>query len=182
MTLATFSILLGIVSAAANGYVFLNPGIAQKLAPRFPRNLPLGYVLMGLATVWFLYNLNLEQTDDFLALKKPMMIGFGAVGIMTCIYVTDFLPVRGLAISLMLLAKYVLDLSRWADTQWRLMFSVWAYVMILAGMWWTISPWRLRDLINWAVADLQRLKLFAGIKAGFGLLLIILGLTVFRGA
>ncbi len=182
MTLSKLSILLGLVAALANIYVFLNPKTVRELAPKFPRNIPLGYVLMGLATMWFLHNLNLEQTADFLAFKKPMMIGFGAVGVMTCIYVTDFLPVRGLAILLMLLAKYVLDLSRWVDTQWRLIFSVWAYVMIICGMWWTVSPWRMRDLINWAVADERRIKLGAGVKIGFGLLLIVLGLTVFRGA
>jgi len=182
MTLSKLSIVLGIVVTLANLYVFMNPKTVREMAPKFPRNLPLGYVLMGLATAWFLYNLNLEQTADFLAYKKPMMIGFGAVGVMTCIYVTDFLPVRGLAILLMLLAKLMLDTARWADTQWRLVFSVWAYVMILAGMWWTISPWRVRDLVNWAVADERRLKMWAGVKSGFGALLIVLGVTAFRGA
>ncbi len=181
MTLSKLCILLGVVAAVANGFVFMNPKPVREWAPKFPRSIPLGYVLMGLATLWFLHNLNLEQTADFLAFKRPMMIGFGAVGVLTCIYVTDFLPVRGLAILLMLLAKYVLDACRWADTQWRLVLSVWAYVMILAGMWWTISPWRVRDLIDWAVADEQRLRFAAGIKAGFGLFLIVLGLTAFRG-
>ena len=105
MTLSTLSILLGLVVAGANFYVVFNLKKTREMAPKIPRSMLLGYVLMGLATIWFLYNLSQEKTADFLAFKKPMMMGFGAVGVMTCIYVRDFLPVRGLAVLLMLFVR-----------------------------------------------------------------------------
>lgn len=181
MTLSTLSILLGLGVLAPSLYVFASPKGAQEWASKFPRSISTGYLLMGIATLWFLYNLKQEQTADFLAYKNPMMIGFGAVGVLTCIYVTDFLSIRALAVLLMLLAREMLDTARWVDTQWRLVISTWAYVMILAGMWWTIAPWRLRDLLNWANSEPARLKLLAGIKAAFGVLVLVLGLSVFRG-
>jgi len=59
---------------------------------------------------------------------------------------------------------------------------VWAYLLVIAGMWFTISPWRLRDIINWSTANEQRIRLLAGIRFAFGILLIVLGVTVYRHA
>ena len=109
-----------------------------------------------------------------------MLIGFAAVGIATCIYVRDFLAVRGLAIVFLLLAKLMVDTARWADTEWRLVIVTWAYVLVVAGMWFTISPWRLRDLLNWATATDTRVRVGSGIRLAFGLFVAVLGLTVFR--
>jgi hypothetical protein len=51
--------------------------------------------------------------------------------------------------------------------------------MVIAGMWFTISPWRLRDLIEWATANPKRTKLGSGIRLAFGLLVAALGLFKF---
>ncbi|MFT4587310.1 MAG: hypothetical protein ACI9VS_002372 [Candidatus Binatia bacterium] len=180
MTLSKISILLGVEFLAPALLIFFAAELFKRGASQFPRSILTGYVLMGGATIWFLCNLNQEQTADFLAYKNPMMMGFGAVGVLTCIYVTDFLSIRGLAVLLMLGAKEMLDSARWVDTQWRLLISTLAYLMILGGMWWTIAPWRFRDLLNWAIGDPDRLKLIGGIFTGIGALLVALGFTVFR--
>ena len=72
------------------------------------------------------------------------------------------------------------DSARWVDTSWRLVIVTWAYVWVIAGMWFTISPWRLRDLIDWNTANQQRTRIFCGIRFAFGLFVILLGLTAFR--
>ena len=56
----------------------------------------------------------------------------------------------------------------------------WAYVWIITGMWFTISPWRLRDWINWSTASEQRTRMFSGLRAAFGLFVMALGFTVFK--
>ena len=99
-----------------------------------------------------------------------------------CLYVRDFLPVRGLAVILLLLAKAITDKARVVETDWRLVMVSWAYVWVFLGMWFTISPWRLRDLINWATANEQRTRVLSGVRILFGLLVLALGLTVFRSA
>jgi hypothetical protein len=93
--------------------------------------------------------------------------------------VTDFLAVRGLAVVLLLLAKAMLDAQRWADSEWRLVIAVWGYLLVLAGMWFTVSPWRLRDLIHWGTANEKRTRVLSGLRMAFGLFVAILGLTVF---
>jgi len=46
-------------------------------------------------------------------------------------------------------------------------------------MWWVISPWRMRDMIEWMLAKPGRLAAKGWFRLGFGILLIALGLTVF---
>ena len=101
------------------------------------------------------------------------------MGVATCIYVRDFLAVRGLAIVFLLLAKLMVDTARWEDTEWRLVIVTWAYLLIVAGMWFTISPWRLRDMINCATANETRTRIFAALRCAFGMFVLILGATVF---
>jgi hypothetical protein len=50
----------------------------------------------------------------------------------------------------------------------------------MAGMWFTVSPWRLRDLIQWATANESRVRVGSGFRLALGALVLILGLTVFR--
>jgi hypothetical protein len=60
-----------------------------------------------------------------------------------------------------------------------LVIQTWAYLLVFVGIWLTISPWRLRDFLNWATANEKRVKIGCGIRLGFGLLIAVLGMTVF---
>jgi hypothetical protein len=73
----------------------------------------------------------------------------------------------------------MVDTERWAVSDWRLVIAVWAYLLVLAGMWFTISPWRLRDLVYWGTASDARIRVTSGLRFAFGLFVAVLGLTVF---
>jgi len=180
MKLSTLAILLGLGFGLPQLYGLLKPAKFRDAMRKFPRSEPVGYVLMLLGTVWFLWNLQQENISDFAAYKKVMLIGFAAVGVATCIYVRDFLAVRGLAIVFLLLAKLMVDTARWEESEWRLVIVTWAYLLILAGMWFTISPWRLRDLLTWGTATDNRIRIGCGMRLAFGLFVVVLGLIVFR--
>ena len=179
MKLSTLSILTGLVMALPQIYGLLNPTGFAAAARKFPRNTSIGYVLIGIATVWFLYYLKQESVADFASMKPVLFVLFAAVGLGTCVFVHDFLPVRGLAVVLMLLAKLLVDSARWVDTEWRLVLTTLAYIWVVAGMWFTISPWRLRDLLNWATTSEQRIRVGSGLRLAFGLFIALLGFTVF---
>ena len=148
---------------------------------KFPRSVPLGYLLMLLGTAWFVYNLSQESISDFAAYKNILFAGFAAVGIGSCIYVQDFLAVRGLAVVLLLLAKLMVDTGRphLAETSLVLIIQTWAYLLVVLGIWLTVSPWRLRDFLHWATASEKRLKIGCGIPLAFGLFVALLGFTKF---
>jgi hypothetical protein len=180
MKLSTLALLLGLGLGLPQIYGLLKPTKFREAVRKFPRSEPWGYALMLLGTAWFLWNLQQENISDFAAYKKSMLIGFAAVGVATCIYVRDFLAVRGLAIVYLLLAKLMVDTARWEDTEWRLVIVSWAYLLVIAGMWLTVSPWRLRDFLNWGTATEQRVRLGCGLRLMFGLFVVVLALAVFR--
>jgi hypothetical protein len=182
MKLSTLATLLGLAVALLGAWGLWKPSAFAAFARRFPRNTPLGYPLVLGATVWFLYYVGQEAVADFMALKPLLYVLFAGVGVGTCIFVRDFLPVRGLAVLYLLLAKLMLDTARWEETPWRLVIAVWAYVLVIAGMLFTVSPWRFRDLLQWATATESRVRLLNGLRLAFGLFVLVLGLTVYRAA
>jgi len=144
-------------------------------------------VLMLAATAWFLWNIKIEDMADYREIKHWFYYGFGAVGLGSCFFLRDFLAVRGLAVFMLLLAKLMLDTQRHymlatpveQMSEWRLVFAVWAYLIILVSMWWVVSPWRMRDMIDWMLSKPGRFAAKGWSRLAFGVLLIALGLTVF---
>ena len=182
LKLSTLSILLGLGLGVPQIYGLLRPTAFAAAVRKFPRSLPWGIALMALGTVWFLWNLSQESIADFSAYKEWLFGGFAGVGLGACIFVQDFLAVRGLAIVLLLLAKLMVDTGRPAlpVTHWVLVIQTWGYVLALAGIWFTISPWRLRDFLAWGTANETRIKVGCGLRLAFALFVAALGLTVFR--
>ena len=181
LTLSTLAILLGLGFGLPQAYGLANPTGFSAAVRKFPRSLAWGVALMLLGTAWFLWNLSQESIADFAALKSPLMLAFAAIGLGTCFFVQDFLAVRGLAVVMLLLARLMVDTGRPAlgRTSWVLVIQCWAYVLVLAGMWFTVSPWRLRDLLEWATANERRVKVGCGIRLAFGLLVAALGFLKF---
>jgi len=180
LNLSVLSVILGLLVLAFNFWGVVRPAAFGVAVRRFPRSIGWGMALMLLGTAWFIYNVSIERIADLENLKKYLYALFAVVGIGACFFVQDYLAARGAAVVMMLLAKTLVDAARWADTSWRLVVVVWAYVLVIAGIWFTISPHRMRDMIQWATANEQRTRLLSGLRAAFGLLLVILGLTVYR--
>jgi len=179
--LSTLAIVLGLGVGLPQIYGFMNPAGFAAAVRKFPRSMPWGYALMLLGTAWFVYNLSQESISDFAAYKNLLFAGFAAVGIGSCIYVQDFLAVRGLAVVFLLLAKLMVDTGRphLADSPLVLLIQSWAYLLVIAGIWLTVSPWRLRDFLQWATANEKRVKIGCTIRLAFGLVVAILGFTKF---
>jgi hypothetical protein len=182
MKLSLLAILLGAGLGLPQLYAFANPKKFAASVRSFPRNLPAGFFLMLLGTAWFVWNVNVEPVADFSAFKPAMMTVFAAVGVLSCFYVQDFLAVRGLAVVFLLLAKAMVDTGRphLGQSPWVLVIQIWAYILVAAGIWFTITPWRLRDFLNWMTATEARIKIGSAIRLGFALFVILLGLTAFR--
>ena len=86
-----------------------------------------------------------------------------------------------MAVVFLLLAKLMVDSGRphLAETSLVLIIQSWAYLLVIAGIWLTVSPWRLRDFLQWATASEKRIKIGCVIRLAFGLFVAILGITKF---
>jgi len=182
MRLSLLSILLGVGMSVPQVYALTKPAQFTAVARKLPRNVPVGVVLMLLGTAWFLWIVNQEPIADFSAFKPYMLTAFAAIGVLTCIFVQDFLAARGLAVVLLLLGKLMVDTGRphLGESPFVLVIQAWAYVLIVAGMWFTITPWKLRDLLEWATANEARVKIGSVLRLAFALFILTLGLTAFR--
>jgi hypothetical protein len=180
-SLSLLAIVLGLGLALPQLYGLSKPAAFAASVRKFPRSMAWGYGLMLLGTAWFLYNLSQESISDFAAYQNYLFAGFAAVGIGSCLFVQDFLAVRGLAVVFLLLAKLMVDTGRphLSATPLVLVIQAWAYVLVVAGIWLTVSPWRLRDWLDWATANEKRIRIGCGVRLGFGLLVTVLGLTKF---
>jgi hypothetical protein len=96
--------------------------------------------------------------------------------------VQDFLAVRGLAVVLLLLGKLMVDTGRphLGESNWVLVIQAWAYVFIILGIWFTVTPWKLRDFIDWATTSAGRVRILCLIRLGFAAGVVDIGLTAFR--
>lgn len=182
MKLSLLSILLGAGMSVPQIYGLANPQKFAVSVRKFPRNLTAGIFLMLLGTAWFVWNVNHEPIADFSAFKPYMMAGFIAVGVLSCIFIQDFLAVRGLAVVMLLLGKLMVDTGRphLGESPFVLVIQAWAYVLIVMGIWFTITPWKLRDILNFATATETRTRLGSAIRLSFAAFIVILGLTAFR--
>lgn len=181
MKLSTVAIFLGSLVALINLFGVLKPTQFGEALRKFPRSTNSGYLLMLLGTAWFVWNLKQESIADFESFKPYLYALFIAVGVGTCIFVKDFIAVRGFAIVLLLMAKIMVDAGRprLGETPWVLVIQIWAYVFVVLGIWFTISPWRMRDLLNWGTANEKRIRVGSAVRMALGLFVASLGLTVF---
>lgn len=182
MKLSLLSILLGLGFGLPQVYGLARPKQFADTVKKFPRNLPVGIALMLLGTAWFVWNVSIEPIADFSVFKPYMMVGFAAVGLLSCIFVQDFLAVRGLAVVMLLLGKLMVDTGRphLGESSLVLLIQIWAYLLIVAGIWFTITPWRLRDILNFGFANENRVRIGSAIRLGWALFILVLGLTAFR--
>lgn len=182
MQLSTVAIFLGSIVALINVFGLIKPVEFGAALRKFPRATNIGYALVLLGTALFVWNLRQESIADFESLKPALYALFIAVGVGTCIFVKDFIAVRGLAIVLLLMAKLMVDAGRprLGETPFILVIQIWAYAFVVLGIWFTVSPWRLRDFLNWRTATTQRIRIGSALRVAFGVFVAILGLTVFK--
>jgi len=183
MKLSMLAVLLGLGMGSLQVYGLARPVAFTAAMRKFPRSIAWGTALVAIGTIWFLWNLGQENIADFAPMKKYLLLGFAAIGIGTCVFVKDFLGARGLAVVFLLLAKLMVDTGRphLPETPWVLVIQTWAYVLVVAGIWFTVSPYRVRDLIEWATANETRVKIGCGVRLAFALFVVALGLSAFRG-
>ena len=77
------------------------------------------------------------------------------LGAACCFFAKDFLAVRGLSVVLLMAAFVMCEKARWHDSLWRDAITGWAYVWVLAALWLSVQPWRLRDWIGWGLDGLE---------------------------
>jgi hypothetical protein len=189
MNLFLVVLVLAALHLALGGWALAAPGSCSASLRGFARNVPLGMILMILGTGWFFWNLYTSDLTDFKALRPFLYAGVVLVGVGNCLFVQDFIAVRGAAVVALLLCDKVLDWQRWFVTpgfnpqswlQPKNLIALWCYAVILFSVWLVHSPWRLRDVLDWSARTPERLRQTGMTLAGFGVVLAGVGLVWLR--
>lgn len=144
---------------------------------------------MLIGTGWFFYNLYTSDLTDFAALRPFLYAAVVLVGIGNCLFVQDYIAVRGAAVVALLTCDKVLDWQRWYVTsgfdphswlQPKNIIALWCYFIVLLSIWVIHSPFRLRDFLNWVAETPARLKCVGSGFLGFGVALALVAAVWLR--
>lgn len=180
LTLSQVALVLGLGCLLGHLWPLFRPGGCAAWLRRFHRNTPVGVVLMLLGSVWFEQNLQNSEISDFAAFRPFLLGGVIAIGVASCFVVRDYLSVRGLAIVACLVADVVLDAQRWHPSPWRYLVTVWMYVWVTLAIWVALSPWRVRDGLDWCARSEGRVRLLGLSGVIWGALISALAVTAYR--
>lgn len=168
-----FLLLLGALPLAMP-----RPTTAALLA--FPRSRMAGLLLLLGAAVWSYYLISTIDLGEFDKFRRYAQIIIPIASILTAIYVEELLAPRALGMLVLLAAEPLLEAAFLQPQASRLFLVTFTYIAIVFAMFWIGMPYVLRDHLRWLTAELWRLRLVSGFLAAYGLLLLILGLTLRR--
>lgn len=182
LTLETTLTLVGWLLIAAHIFALIRGKAAQQWLRRFPRSRSAGFVLLTVASVWaWLLILNIDL-GEFSNWRNRILILIPIAFVLTLKYVDEFLAARALGMVALLAAEPLLD-SAWLRPEFgRLALVSLAYAWIGFALFWIGTPYTLRDQISWITGDEKRWKLSGIAGVAYGVLLVILSLTLHRSA
>ena len=162
----------------AFGAHFLWHGVRSAPAVRsFPRSQGAAYLLMGVATAWFLYKVLHLGPADFGQYRHLLFLVFLGTAVGAFFFVPDFLAVRGLAALMLLTAGVLLDAAFMQPPGTRLFLVGFVYAAIGVALVLGASPYNLRDFIDWLYRREQGPRAFGALFAAYGLLLTGVAMT-----
>ncbi len=156
---------------------FVKPTLVQNWWKRFPRSGIAGIVLLSVALVWSFWLLATMEMGEFSSFRRPLMIVLPIGYVLVLRFVDEFLAVRALGILCLLAAEPLLGAAFFRNETSRLFVTVFAYLLIVAGLFWVTMPYLLRDQINWSARSNARWHLVHGIAAVYGLTILACAFT-----
>ena len=156
---------------------FFKPALVQTWLKRFPRSSIAGIILLSLVLVWSFWLLATMEMGEFSSFRRPLMIVLPIGYVLVMRFVDEFLAVRALGILCLLAAEPLLEAAFFRNETSRLLVTVFAYLLIVAGLFWVTMPYLLRDQINWSARSNARWHTVHGIAAVYGLTILACAFT-----
>lgn len=179
MTLKLISIIVGALVVVSRLPGVLATEKFREFAVKFPRNVLLGRILMGVVALivwWIMYH---AATDEWKWAQPLILIGVPVAYGLVYQFGTPYLSLRAVAALMLLVAKQMLDAADVSESSFRLIVTVYAYVWVVAAIWMASAPHHYRDLIGFVMKDNQRCRLACGAGMLTGVALVALGVFIY---
>ena len=169
MIAGAFLVLIGLIG-------FFTPGVMTGVQ-RFPRSRIAGILLLSIALVWTFWLLVTIQMGEFSSFRRPLLIALPIGYLLVLWFVDEFLAVRALGILCLLAAEPLLDAAFLRYETTRLFVTVFAYLLIIAGLFWVAIPYILRDQINWSTRSAFRWRCLSALVLIYGGIILTYAFT-----
>jgi uncharacterized protein with PQ loop repeat len=155
----------------------INPSRSQEIARALPRSRVTGFVLLTVGFLWSFWLLATMEMGEFSTFRKPLLIILPIGFVLVLRFVDEFLSVRALGILFLLAAEPLLDAAFFRNENSRLLVTVFAYLLIVLGLFWVTMPYLLRDQIDWSARTKGRWRLTHGIALLYGMAILACAFT-----
>ena len=177
LSLQTAGYIAGVLLLLFGLSGFINPRGAQNFARNLPRSRVAGFVLLTIAFFWSFWLLATMEMGEFSGFRKPLLIILPVGFLLVLRYVDEFLAARALGILFLLAAEPLLDAAFFRNEPSRLLVTVFAYLLIVVGLFWVTMPYLFRDQINWSARSNGRWRLTHGIALLYGAAILACAVT-----
>src|SRR5947199_6650479 len=171
LSLHTAAIFAGAFLVVVGVLGLVKPDFA-RLLKQFPRSRIAGVVLLTVCLVWTMWLVATIQMGEFAAFRRPLLIALPVGYVLALFFVDEFLAVRALGILCLLAAEPLLDSAFLRYETSRLLVTVFAYLLIIAGLFWVAIPYVLRDQINWTARSVFRWRCLHAIALVYGCVIL----------
>ncbi len=146
---------------------------ARRYLPQFPRSRVAGAILLTIDLIWSVWLLATMEMGEFSGFRRPLLVILPIGFFLVLRFVDEFLAVRALGILCLLAAEPLLNAAFLRPETSRLLVTVLAYIMIVAGLLWVTMPYLLRDQIQWSTKSAGRWRMLSGVGFVFGALILV---------
>ncbi len=176
--LSALAIIIGLACVAIGVSALMRK--AEKSWIAFCRCEIPAYVLTTILLFWATLWLYVMPLGFVFFLRPYLPILFVVATVLTCIYCKELLMCRAIGGLFVLLPTPLLSSAAWHPSLWRYVMIVFAYIMVVEGMFVTGMPWTLRNQIFWMFKRKIRVKAFAYSLIALGVLFVCLAFTAYR--
>ena len=156
---------------------FVRPALIQGGLRRLPRSRVAGVALLTVVLVWAFWLLATMEMGEFSSFRRPLLLILPIGYLLVIRFVDEFLAVRALGIVCLLAAEPLLEAAFFRYETSRLLVTVLAYLLIIAGLFWVTMPYLLRDQINWITRSIVRWRGIHMCTVAYGLALLACAFT-----
>ncbi len=177
LSLQTAGLIAGLFLLLVSVPGVISPDLSRGFARRLPRSRVAGFLLLTVALFWSLWLLVTMEMGEFSGFRRPLLIILPIGFFLVLRFVDEFLAVRALGILFLLAAEPLLDAAFLRTETSRLLVTVFAYLLIVVGLFWVTMPYLLRDHIDWSARTAGRWRLTSGIALLYGAAILACAFT-----
>jgi hypothetical protein len=177
LSLQAAGYIAGVVLLLFGLWGLARPTTSQTAARNLPRSRVAGFVLLTIAFFWSFWLLATMEMGEFSSFRKPLLFILPVGFLLVLRFVDEFLAARSLGILFLLAAEPLLDAAFFRNETSRLLVTVFAYILIVAGLIWVTMPYLLRDQINWSARTNGRWRVTHGLVFLYGAAILACAVT-----